>query len=101
MPDAKTVELEGLGSNAKPVGPSVMVTKTMPGAIVPVSLWGNVSDLAIHIGSQVAFAAGTQLVLSLQHQDWSSLGPAAAFMPLAAMVVAEVWNTFSGWLKAH
>lgn len=97
MPDAKEVELQGLGSKAGPV----TITKTTPAAIVPVSLWGNVSDLAIHIGAQVALAAGTALVLQLQHQDWSSLGPYAAFAPIAVMLVAEGWNTFSGWLKAH
>lgn len=108
MPDAKTVELQGLGPQSKavitpdaPEGLRVDVHKVTPGTVVPVTMWTNVSDLAIHIGSQVGFAAGTQLVLSLQHQDWSSLGPAAAFMPLAAMIVAEAWNTFSGWLKAH
>jgi lysozyme len=51
-------------------------------------------DFFIHLGAQVATAAGTAIIAKLAGTDYSSLGAIAPAAQMGAAVIAEIWNTF-------
>ena len=51
-------------------------------------------DFWIHIGAQVAMAAGAAIVATLAHANYAQLGVAAPIAQAAAAVLAETWNQY-------
>jgi hypothetical protein len=54
----------------------------------------------IHLGAQVAMAAGAAIVCTLSHTDYSSLGTAGPLLQAGAAIAAETWNQFFPAAKA-
>lgn len=69
-------------------------------AVPQPTFWDNIKPIVYHFGAQLLLAAGTGVVLYLQHADFSSIPPAyAAVVPMVVAMVVSGWNTASGWLK--
>jgi hypothetical protein len=51
-------------------------------------------DFFVHLGAQVAVAAGTAAVLALAHANYSDLGAYGPLAQAGAAMLAEIWNQF-------
>ncbi|MGO8800868.1 MAG: hypothetical protein ACLQE9_21040 [Roseiarcus sp.] len=51
-------------------------------------------DFFVHLGAQVAVAAGTAAMLTLAHANYSDLGVYAGVAQAGAAMLAETWNQF-------
>jgi hypothetical protein len=51
-------------------------------------------DFFVHLGTQLAVAAGSAVVATLAHSSYSDLGAYAGLAQGAAAIGAEIWNQF-------
>jgi hypothetical protein len=51
-------------------------------------------DFFVHLGAQVAMAAGAAAVAALAHANYSDLGAWAGAAQAGAAILAETWNQF-------
>jgi hypothetical protein len=60
----------------------------------PRSQENPMKDFFVHLGAQVAVAAGTAAALTLAHANYSDLGAYGPAAQAGAAILAEAWNQF-------